>query len=173
MNVQELAYIEAEKIELFLTGNNHVNHTSNYNLVCICSQESHTTSIISTALLRFRVQTIPLADQQIEEYLASKLTVKGDRNGLPSQDFQKSSVRILLSKKPGNGKSMYVNRIRRKINKYHCIRIKDTCLNKDKELQKLLDLRKQSSKLEPALYHIDIAFEVNTHLLERNELDTF
>lgn len=161
MNIQELAYIEAEKIELFLIGNNHGDHTINYNLVCICSQESHTTSIIATALLRFKVKTIPLANQQIEEYLASKFIVK-DRNSLPAQAYQESSVRVLLSKKPGNGKSTYVNNLRKKINNYQCIRIKDTCLNIDKELQKFLDLRKRTRNLEPTLYHIDIAFEVNT-----------
>ena len=161
MNLQEIPYTEAEKIELFLTGKNQGGHTDNYNLVCICSQESHSTSIIATALLRFKVKTIPLENEQIEQYLTSKFIVKGNnRKSLPSYDHQGSSVRVLLSKKPGNGKSTYVNNLRKKVRNYRCIRIKETSLNNDKELQKFLDLRKRSKRLEPALYHIDIAFEV-------------
>ena len=79
---------------------------------------------------------------------------------LPFYDFEKSSVRALISKNPGNGKSSYVNSFINKVSRkcqfnYECIRIKKTCLDPDKEFAKLLNHKTQ----HPTLFHIDIAFE--------------
>ncbi len=85
-------------------------------------------------------------------------------SGLAQYDFKKSSVRVLMSHRPGNGKSMYVKTLRQRIkinHNYKCIRIKTSSLDSDKELNKLLELRNTSNTSNlPTLFHIDIAFEV-------------
>lgn len=142
-----------------------ISQTNNYNLVCICSQEKQSESILATSLARYKVKAIILPQVNIEEYLAPKFKQASGKKSLSNYDFENSNVRVLMSQKPGNGKSTYVKVLRTRMktkHNYKCIRIKSNTLNCDHELDKLFKMRCDSSPDQPTLFHIDIAFEVST-----------
>ena len=163
LNMQDIKYENAALIEKFLSLSSQLEPSGNYNLVCICSQEKQSQSILAALLMRYRVKTIVLPATDLDEYLASKFIIdenRTDRNCPPHYDPQHSCVRALMSKKPGNGKSTFVKVFKQKLNfNYKIIRIKNNCLNVDNELNKLFEFKKDEPN-RPTIYHIDIAFEV-------------
>lgn len=167
LNIQELTYSNSESIERFLTSDTQAGGHSNYNLVCICSQEKHAESILATSIASFRVTPIILPLVNIRDYLMSHFVDEknlNDSKSLPFYDFEKSSVRALISKNPGNGKSSYVKSFISKVShkcqfNYECIRVKKTCLDVDKEFEKLFKMPISNHSNIPTLFHIDIAFE--------------
>jgi len=75
------------------------------------------------------------------------------------------NVRALYSPRPGNGKSLYVKSLVDRVKttsdasfefNYQIIRIKETVLNMNSEINKLL----KTADSRPTIYHIDIAYEV-------------
>jgi E3 ubiquitin-protein ligase RNF213 len=168
LNIQDLNYKNSAQVEKFLSSNTKINQTNNYTLVCICSAEKHSQSILASSLIKYRIQPIILPSNVIEDYLSNKLKNDSKNNScLSLYDHTKSSVRALLSEKPGNGKSTYVKNFKESNLKnvdfnYKVIRIKTTNLNIDLELDKFFSTKQETNMKSnlPTVFHIDIAFEV-------------
>jgi hypothetical protein len=172
VNINQLDYLTSKKIEEFLNKNIDFSRSNNYLLVFICSsldqsnkdqhlghQQSQSSLLISS-LIKFKVEAIMLSEEEIQDYVMTKMS--NNPNFLCQYDRDKSSVRALLSQKPGNGKSSYVKNLVNSIKnvkfEYKCIRIKTNKLILDDEIKKLFDSKKIQNT--PTIYHIDIAFEV-------------
>lgn len=163
VNIQELSYETSIHVEKFLSSNTNLKPSDNYLLVFLGSTDRPEQSILASSLIKNRVTPILLQNKIIEEYLTQKLTTN-QTNSLGFNDSSKSSIRALLSRRAGNGKSTYIEQFRKSIANfdakfdYKIVRIKTTNLNIDNELEKLFEHKKIKQK--PTLYHVDIATEV-------------
>ncbi|CAF0704523.1 unnamed protein product [Brachionus calyciflorus] len=160
INVQELTYENSSKVERFLSSNTNIKQSDNYILVCTCSTERPEQSLITSSIIKNRVVPIPLSSELIEEYLQKKLTTNS-KNSLAFFDLHKSSIRVLLSQRAGNGKSLYVETFKKSVPHFEqnfehkIIRIKTNILNLDSVLNQLFTYKTNVR----TLYHIDIAYE--------------
>jgi E3 ubiquitin-protein ligase RNF213 len=166
VNIQDLSYENSVQVDKFLTNRQSHNSDSNeFCLVCICSMERNEQSVLVSSLLKHKVNPIILPSQEIKKYLLENFCNK--TNPFRQHDLEGSCIRALLSKKPSNGKSMYVKDFEEKIKKiphnYQIIRIKVNPLDFDSQIKKLIDEKRIHIKNQtnnPTVYHIDIAFEV-------------
>ncbi len=168
LNIQELSYENTIKIEKFLSTNTNVKHTNDYVLVFVCcadKQESQQ-SILASLLNKNRITPIVLRTKDLEQYLLSKFKniLNNSQGVLSHYDIEKSAIRCLVSREAGNGKSAYVDFLRKEIinteYQFKLIRIKTSTLNMDNEIFKLLDYSSNQSVNSKTLFHIDIANEV-------------
>ena len=172
INIQDLSYQIAEKIDAFLQlSPANATKTENFVLVLICSQEKQFQSILVSLYSRNKVKPVLLSVENLEAYLNKKLYRKKDRNfALSNFDPDFSNVRVLISRRSGNGKSLYVQELMKQIEyqgakindtfNYICIRIKSTNLQMDTEIEKLFEFNSSIDSSKPTLYHIDVAYEV-------------
>ncbi|CAH1233988.1 RNF213 [Branchiostoma lanceolatum] len=83
-------------------------------LVLMCAREKQHESYIAAALEQYRVQQFaPCPHKDIRDYLSKQLVESNTVNGTePASrlDYQRSSVRVISSNRPGLGKSLYVQR---------------------------------------------------------------
>jgi hypothetical protein len=128
-------------------------------MVCICTAENP----IASFFAKHRIEPILTPNELIESYLAKHLA---RRNTLTLVDSDAMSVRTLISKQPGNGKSSYVHTYKASLEQvtkefnYKVIRIKSNTLSIDQEVDKLYAVLERFGDNKPILFHIDIAFEV-------------
>lgn len=178
MNIQDLVYEVASDTEKFLESSSPsvVNKSDSYVLVMTCTEEKHSQSLLATLYSKNRIKPVVLSIENIESYLTSKLCgVKRDRGfKLSNFDPDLASTRVLISRRSGNGKSLFVKDLVDKISNqserfnYQAIRIKSPNLNIDNEIDKLFEVRRKSineaRSNDPTIYHIDIAYEVFNNL---------
>lgn len=160
VNVQELNYDAVSSVERFLKQHLH-NVTSKISLVFVCTDEKP--SLIASLLARQRVQPILLDREDLQNYVRRLVAIS-------AADVDSHSLRVVTSRRSGNGKSKYVKYLTKKTQDkydYVTIRIKTCSVDLDKEVEKFLDFRRARSakgNRKPTLFHIDIAYEVLLNL---------
>jgi hypothetical protein len=169
MNVQELAYETAERVERFLQSTSPavLNKTDDFVLAIICSQEKHTQSVLTSLYSKNKITPVILSSETLESYVNQKLFRKKSRAfQLTNYDPDHSSARVLISSSSGNGKSEYVKDLVQTLQtagksfNYKIIRMKSSSLNLDTEIEKLFAHRAESNNSLPTLFHVDVAYEV-------------
>lgn len=133
-------------------------------LVFVCCQSrQRTDSIVESLFANNKISPVNLSPQDIKQYLNQNLI----NRAFMKEQNEKKSVRILLSERSGNGKSTHVLKFNNKLEasgvryRQATIRIKDTILNMDSEVFKLLKkIGNETANDVPTVYHIDIAQEV-------------
>ena len=153
------------KVEKFLL-NSNLKSTDTYVLVCICSEDQpdRNANQITSLLHKNRINPIILPRETLEAYLNEKLKDTRGENQLARKDPSQSTVRVLFSHQSGNGKSTYVTLMREQFNicgikhDLETLRIKNSTLNLDEQLNKLFEIRKKA-KFQSVVFHIDIANE--------------
>jgi hypothetical protein len=171
LNIQELNYENTIRIERFLSTNHTAKQTDTYRLVFVCcvdkQEQQQQQSILSSLLIKNKINPITMPTNLLEQYLLSKMSTK-EPSSLARFDNDRSTCRAMLSKQAGNGKSTCVEFFKRKIqdsgvNDFNTrlIRIKTCSIDLDLETQKLLEIEMiRSAKSNPTLFHVDISSEV-------------
>lgn len=162
VNIQELTYENSNKVEKFLSSKNNLNQSDNYVMVCICSTDRFEYSLLASLLVKNKVSPISLNEETLNNYVKQNLITKSVKS-LAKYDMDKCTIRTLLSKQAGNGKSTFVENFKNSIENFQTfsnhviIRIKTPLLDIDKIVEKLYSNKSDS---ESTIYHIDIAYEV-------------
>lgn len=168
-NIQALSYEVTNQLEEFLTSS-RIEKNDDYILIfisCKNSNKPRPQSVIESLLANNRTK-IYAQDQKVRDYLESKLITENRFFSISKNPNQcVYSVRALVSKRSGNGKSTYVKKfieilntkfsVDKKFN-YCAIRVKTTSLDMDTEIEKLITSRPTNDL--PTIYHIDVAHEV-------------
>ncbi len=170
LNLQELNYENTIQIERFLSTNHTAKQNDTYRLVFVCcvdkQEQQQQQSILSSMLIKNKINAITMPTGHLEQYLLSKMTTR-EAASLARFDNDRSTCRAMLSRQAGNGKSTCIEYFKRKINdsgdmnfNAKLIRIKTSSIDLDLETQKLLETALRSSSTTPFLFHIDISSEV-------------
>ncbi|XP_035692571.1 E3 ubiquitin-protein ligase rnf213-alpha-like [Branchiostoma floridae] len=144
---------------------------SGCHLVLTCARETQHQSYIATALEQYRVQQFtsrPLED--IQAYLSTQLVQSNSIHGTEpasSLDYQRSSVRVISSDRPGLGKSLYVQRLAEKLRAktgstrstscYQKVPFHEAVIDVDTVLSALNVKEQDPEKPTPTIIHIDMS----------------
>ena len=168
VNIQDISYENSMQIDKFLSSRSQCSSqtsSNEYSLVCICCAEKKEQSVLVSSLLKHKVNPIVLPAHDLQKYLLAKFCLA--RHEFSRYDPDGSCVRALLSKKPSNGKSMYVQSFDEALKKlpHHLqvVRIKTNPVDMDAQVKRLVESKKLhlANKTDrPTIFHVDIAFEV-------------
>ncbi|XP_019643756.1 PREDICTED: E3 ubiquitin-protein ligase rnf213-alpha-like [Branchiostoma belcheri] len=141
-------------------------------LVLTCASEKQHQSYIATALEQYRVQQVmccPLSD--IQSYLSMQLVENrsiNDTEPASGLDYQRSSVRVVSSDRPGVGKSLYVQRLaeklrvkmrsaRRRASCYLKVPFHEAVIDVDAFLSALNEQEQNPENPTPTIIHLDMS----------------
>ncbi|XP_077981789.1 E3 ubiquitin-protein ligase RNF213-like [Glandiceps talaboti] len=144
---------------------------SGYRIAIICSQENES-HFITTAFDNYRMRLSKImTDGELQKHLKEYLVVK-DTNSAAACDRESMCMRVVTTTFPGNGKSLYVKglckRLQRKVNErdtnvhaneedlYLKIPLHGKILQSDRVAASMLERRKDRKGDLPMIYHIDI-----------------
>lgn len=159
-NIQELGYEAQSSIEKFLHSEERFSKAPFERFALVFVTTTAKPSLIASVLEKYRVDPVMFDDGMLGVYLRDKL-----KEGKASAvlDPEGYNVRVLVSKRSGNGKSKYVKYLlkRNPSVDYKVIRVKSSVVDVDAEIKKFIDHRLNSvPRFETRLYHLDIAYEV-------------
>lgn len=154
VNMQDLSYEAVSAVERLIKRQLDDRTTNKCALVFICTSEQP--CLIASLYSRQRVQPVLLDVNVLRDYL--------------SIIIDPNSLRVVTSKRSGNGKSKYIHQLRSiQWPEHTCrtIRVKQSTLDLNAEVEKLFAARAGRQKL--CLFHIDITsealFNVDAYLL--------
>ncbi|XP_078574614.1 E3 ubiquitin-protein ligase rnf213-alpha-like [Branchiostoma floridae x Branchiostoma japonicum] len=170
VNIDQLDHDVSEKAEE--ERSKLMQRPSGCHLVLTCAMASETQhqhqSYIATALEQYRVQqfaTYPLKD--IKAYLSKQLVQTHSTVAASSLDYQRSSVRVISSDRPGLGKSLYVQRLAQKLRAKRRSTRSTTCYLKvpfheavidvNTALSALTEQQQNPEKPTPTIIHLDVS----------------
>lgn len=165
-NVQELAYEAQTTLEQYLHYDERFNKPlqvrGRFALVFVSTTAKQ--SLIASVLAKYRVNPVEFDDDMLRVYINDKL--QGDNKSAVSVsdlDPDRATVRVLTSKRSGNGKSKYVKHLmakRSEVDKM-TVRVKSPVIDVDAEILKFINCQsKCPSRYSARIYHVDIAYEV-------------
>uniref|UniRef100_UPI00398F666A E3 ubiquitin-protein ligase rnf213-alpha-like isoform X2 n=1 Tax=Pristiophorus japonicus TaxID=55135 RepID=UPI00398F666A len=136
-----------------------------YRFVVICdAKRQH--CYIPSYLSHYKVPIgLNIKTEAIQQYLVNHFTVPQGQNSAAQVFHDRLSVRIVSSKRPGVGKSLYVNRLHEKLlqrcprihNALMTIRLIDPAIDENMIVQKLHNLPYPCNLRQPMIFHIDAA----------------
>lgn len=163
-NIQELAYEAQTSIEKYLHYDESFNRSLDAKFALVFVSTTSRPSLIASVLAKYRVTPIEFDDDMLRVYLHDKL-LSDSKSALFASDIDPDgfSVRVLTSKRSGNGKSKYVKHLMNDKNQTEklTVRIRSPIMDIDTEIDKLIKNQKVS-KSPINIFHIDISYEVSS-----------
>lgn len=166
-NLQELTYEAQSTLEKYLHYEERFKKTLNARFALAFVSTTAKPCLIASVLAKYRVSPIEFDDDMLHYYLHDKLI--GDFNSqivTSDIDPDKATVRVLTSKRSGNGKSKYVKHLLTKHNNIDntVVRIKSPEVDIETEIYKFMnskiEISPENELKRTHIYHIDISYEV-------------
>ncbi|XP_072098539.1 E3 ubiquitin-protein ligase rnf213-alpha-like isoform X2 [Mobula birostris] len=116
---------------------------------------------IPSYLRQYKVPTgLNIKTEAIQKYLLNHFTVRPWENSAAHVFHDNLSVRVISSKRPGVGKSLYVDRLHEKLSLGDAlkrIRLIEPVINENQIVQKLQDSMRACDLWQPLIFHIDVS----------------
>ncbi|XP_035676169.1 LOW QUALITY PROTEIN: E3 ubiquitin-protein ligase rnf213-alpha-like [Branchiostoma floridae] len=148
-----------------------MHHHTRCHLVLTCASEKQHQSYIATALEQHRVQQfVSCSVKDVQAYLTAQLVQNHSINATEpasTLDYQRSSVRVISSDRPGLGKSLYVQRLAQKLHVkrqptrrtscYLKVPFHEAVIDVDSVLSALNKQEQNPEKPTPSIIHLDVS----------------
>ncbi|XP_069055826.1 E3 ubiquitin-protein ligase RNF213 isoform X2 [Pleurodeles waltl] len=169
----ELSYDVGYRTEhLFQKLQSHA--TQDYNLVLICNANKEH-NYIPSAFSQYKVHVVPHEPaKRVQEYLINHFTVNKDIPSAAAVFKNRTCVGIVSSKRAAVGKSLYVKRLHKNLQKTYAdqslplktIRMIDHMVDESKVLHSLLPFLGSMYERRPVIFHFDITSSVQGGISE-------